>query len=79
VGQKNNHRDTEDAEMCSFSFAVRRRQTKTISPPWAEQRPLLFSPEGQVIFAHRGLPMGKNNPLCPLCLRGENEIRRYQT
>ena len=32
-----------------------------------------FSPRGQVVFAHRRLPMGKKrqNPLCPLWLCGE--------
>ena len=40
---------------------------KSISPPQAEQQRLL-SPQGQVVFVHRRLPMGKKDKtLCVLC------------
>jgi len=72
ISKKGLHRrGTENTENVVFSFAGRRRQRKSIIP--IGQTTLLF-PQGQAIFAHRRLPMGKKDKtLCALCVSVVNK------
>ncbi len=66
------HRATENAEMYFFSFAGRRRQTKTLSPASSGNKDYHFPRRGRLflsIVISRWTK--KKKPLCPLCLSGE--------